>query len=1080
MKERSVVIFPEAKASHSGVTQAVRSEPVPIIVLIVTEDNVHDVVDLLSYLPAAPGMTFIVLERPPVGKKDIFVNDKSERISLFQSQSKMKVQPVREGLPLERDHIYLLSASNPVHFVEGRCQPLPGFVRTSIETSLELFLSSVTAWYGEKTIVVSSLELIDVMQSGLRVVQMEGGYVFAMEDLIGYFPEDGSDFLPSAVDLHLSAGKIAEWLGGFMHGSGVVDVIERNIDAVIDRIRQLLLSRKGIDLSMFRPAAIARRVCRRIVLKGLRDPEQYTSLLETDEQELFRLHEEVLMYVTDFFPDPALMQSLTRTILPVVCQNKVELSPLRVWMPRCMGGEEVVTTAICIAEFLREKGYALTVQVFATDLNQVAIRKARAGFYNEEAVHNVPPRQLKRYFTKMDGGYLIDRSIKDICVFATHNLLKDPPFSHVDVIISRNLMVGFHGAEKQKLLQSFHYALNREGFLSLGKENIESEVAALFAPVAKAPGVYARLEAPAGYTHTSLQTVGKDGERQADGLLLSGYVPAGILVDEHYRVIRYYGHAEPYLRPSPDRLSLHLLKILRDELIFDLKDLFSIVQREEKAARREGILLTDSPEIKEIAMEVVPIISSGRKWRLVIVREVRGAQGEEAAGVKPIANHKDRKIELLEKELREARAQLMVSHEQAAKIQVQLSEAHQEAMASNEELQSLNEELQSINQALETARDDLQSYNLELNTVNADLYQRNKGLEQSAEYAHAIVAAIRQPLMVLQNDLRVRTANSYFCQLFHVTEDELIGHDLYHAADGLFDVAELRNRLHTMLRQRLKTMNFELRHSFARIGERILDLNLARMQDHSGKRNGILIAVEDITDRRLEERIKDEFIGIASHEIKTPAATIQAYSQLLLDEIKGGNDERSVLLVSRLNNQVSRLTRLTKDLLDVTRISQGQIQLRKSYFELNTLIGQTVDEMQMTTSVHLVIGHLPEMPAMWADRERVSQVLSNLLSNAIKYSEGAEEVRIYSLATVENVQISVQDFGIGMSAETLQRVFDRFYRSDDPAAMRHSGMGLGLYIASEIVRKHGGAITVRSEKGIGSTFTAIFPFGKPE
>jgi signal transduction histidine kinase len=230
----------------------------------------------------------------------------------------------------------------------------------------------------------------------------------------------------------------------------------------------------------------------------------------------------------------------------------------------------------------------------------------------------------------------------------------------------------------------------------------------------------------------------------------------------------------------------------------------------------------------------------------------------------------------------------------------------------------------------------------------------------------------------------------------------------------------------------------------------------------------------------MAEQFKDEFIAIASHELKTPATSIQAYTQILYEELLRSGDAGSARIVERLNMQVGHLSHLTRDLLDITRVSHGQLALQEGWFDMGRLVDEVVEGIGLTTPIRIVTGEIQRDLPIWGDRERITQVLVNLLSNAIKYSPESAEINIYTRVMGDTLQLIVQDFGIGMSIDTLEKVFDRFYRADDPSVLQRPGLGLGLYIAADIVRRHGGSITVNSERDKGSVFTVTLPIGKRE
>jgi len=872
----------------------------PIVVFLVTRDELHMVADVLRSLPPLLGMAYVVVESMTKELNGGPAVDGPRSVQLLQGATTMCVQAVEEDPGMEKDHVYWAGQGNG---------------------ELDIFLSSLASIFSERIVVVMSFPMARAVAVGLRVVQMEGGLTLIMGDQREGLKEPGS-YLRDCIDFVVEADAVADKLAGLAERlvAGGLNSLKAGIDGdFLSRIFFILSDRKGIDLSILKEDDVARRIFRRMVLKDTSSREEYFEALAGVTGEADLLYEELLCCSTGFTPEPGLVMQLADRVLPGVMESMTDARSLRIWMPACVCGEEAYAVLFCVIEYLQESGHAVPVQLFASGLNKAAIAKARTGVFSEASVRTVAPGWRRKFFTEKNGLYHINKGLKEMCVFAMHNLLKDPPFSHIDVVIGRNMMVGMDRAGQKKVLESLHYALNEGGWFLPGSHRVGGISDYLFNQVSEEPRVYRRLEGPTGFAHASL------------------------------------------------------------------------------------------------------------------VPEDRGGEDE----------------------------------------------ANEEMMASHVELRSINQELQSINQALEKSRDDLQSCNTELDSVNKDLNQRNRELELSIEHAYAVIAAVRQPLMVLRDDLRIRMVNPYFCQTFRVSPDELEGEYLYTAARGYWDIDELRKKLQGMIAHKLVTMEIELKHVFPRTGEKIFVFTATRIQEE-GKFSDILLAMEDVTERRMVDRFKDEFIGIACHELKTPTTSIMAYSQLLLDELKGASDQRAAMLVERLNNQVGRLARLTKDLLDVTRISQGQISLKKHYFNLNDLIEEMADEMQVTTPIHIIIGELASVPSIWGDEERIGQVLRNLLSNAIKYSPAAKEVRIYTKATKKNVHISVEDLGIGMSTETLQRVFDRFYRSDDPSVNRHPGLGLGLYIASEIIRIHGGTITVKSEKGKGSVFTVILPFGSQD
>lgn len=1018
-------------------------------------------------------MAYIIVEYVPYDETDGQLNGESILPRLLEGRTKMTVNEVTPNMHLEKNKLYVLPPGANVNIVNGRFVFSTPLVRRKDDNVLDLLLANMAYGFGRQVAAIVMPGVTMDITAGLRVIKAEGGFTFLHKDA-GLFQEMARpDEMADCIDFILPPAGITErlkWLKGYFSGigSGSAEAVEVERNQ-LGRIYLFLLNQKGIDFSLYKQSAVLHRILRRMAIAGTDSMEEYAGFLSDNAGEAEHLYRDVLSVVSGIFMEPEISRVLVKEVLPRVLDKRLKTSPLRIWIPLCAGGEEACSVAICVLEYLKEKDIELPVQVFATDLNRATIEKARMGFYEDGALVNLSPRRIRKYFIKVEGGYQVVGPVREMCIFAAHNLLKDPPFSRVDIIVGQNALAGLHMDHWHTVFRSFHYALNAQGWLLLKNWKDSWYPMELFARMEAAPELYSRKEVPAAFPLPAFSRQEPDGEREAAELLLNGYVAAAILIDDVFRIVRYYGDTSPYLRPAGGRPSLHVLQLLDDSIVFDVNHLFERLGKEGRPVRLEGILLTGDSNSREIDVELIPL--RYRNWRLLVFREGGRPSAEGAAALSGTKSEvQARKILSLEKRLRDTEKMLQKANEGSWRMQEQLHTAQEELMSSNEELMSMNE-------ALAMAKLELEVYNHELSTVNTDLYTRNKDLETSIEYAHAIISAIRQPLIILQNDLRVRTANNAFYSYFGLDPEEVKGQYLYTIGDGIFDLEELLGHLGQLSAKRNPSLDMEIKQHFPRHGERVMLLNAAIMEGHTGRRAGILLGLEDITDRKMADRFKDEFIGIASHELKTPATSIQAYTQILYNEFLESNDQRSAALMSRLNSQVTRLAHLAKDLLDITKITQGQINLRKQYFDMNALINDIVEEVQVTTAIRVAVA-VPVIPQVWGDKDRMGQVLVNLLSNAIKYSADSASVDLSAIVRKSAVHLIVQDYGIGMSAETVQKIFDRFYRSDDPASLRHPGLGLGLYISAEIVRRHGGRILVSSEKGKGSVFTVILPFGK--
>jgi len=694
-------------------------------------------------------------------------------------------------------------------------------------------------------------------------------------------------------------------------------------------------------------------------------------------------------------------------------------------------------------------------------------------------------------------------------------------------------------------------------------------------------------------------------EKETDKILLSRYVPASLVVNKDLQILRFHGPIHEYLQPAAGKASLHLLKMVKDELVFELRGLLSQAKKNKQAISKEGIHLKNNGFNRFISIEVNPVKSHllNDPCYLIVFKDDLGAEPQTGKPLKKgKPDRKDRRIEMLEQELKDAREQMKTMNEEFEATREELQSASEEVLSSNEELQSINEEL-------ETSKEELQSTNEELITINEELQLRNADLKESVDYTEAIVQTIRDPLVVLHTDLRVRMANKAFYSLFNLHQD-IDGFYFFELANGLLDVPALRQQLQDTVTRGIGFQDFELTHNFPGLGEKTLLFNAMRMHSEGDKRARILLAIGnvterkgaeeslrrsveqmsesekrlrvaieagkmgtwdwnmetgeilwspdhnrmfgipveqrtgtyqellqhihpndrvhvaellqkaidvrkdfamemrslhangritwiaafgrafyneegkayrligiviDITERKRLENQKEEFIGIASHELRTPVTSIKSYTQLLQQILKEKRDEESVEIIDKLDRQVNRLAHLIADLLDVTRIGEGQLLLHPEVFDITELTQDIVELMQRTTAQHVIVYEPKPLPAVKADRERIGQVMINLISNAIKYSPNSERIIINTEMVNHMLRVSIRDFGIGMSEETRLKVFDRFFRASENNIRNFPGLGLGLFIASDIIKKHGGDIGVESEKEKGTLIFFTLP-----
>ena len=514
------------------------------------------------------------------------------------------------------------------------------------------------------------------------------------------------------------------------------------------------------------------------------------------------------------------------------------------------------------------------MQIFATDISEPAIVKARTGVYTKSEVEGLTPQRLQEFFTKTNGGYHVSKLVRDMCVFAGHDFLKDAPFGKIDFISCRNVLIYMEPYLQKKALTTFHYALNPKGFLLLGKSETSSSVPDLFASSGKKDKLFLRKDVPGRFMQVASQrseqslrhidadpksaNIRTDFQKTADDIILSKYTPAGVVVNEMMDILHFRGKTSPYLEQSRGEPSHNLLKMAKNGLAFELRNILHKVKKEKASIIKENIPLQVNDSQLLITIEAIPLPNIAEPHYLILFHNNNSSSAKQStqsnkktATSKIKNNDPDLRIQQLEQELAHAREDMRgITEDQEA--------ANEELQSANEELQSGSEELQSLNEELETSKEELQSTNEELTVVNQEMIGLNEQVTEELNFAQAIVTTIHEPLLVLGKDLRIKTANSSFYKTFQVNEHETEGILIYDLGNKQWDIPKLRTLLEAILPEKASPFDFEVNHIFETIGQRTMLLNAHEIRRKSGSEKLILLAIEDFTERKQAAKKVEE------------------------------------------------------------------------------------------------------------------------------------------------------------------------------------------------------------------------------
>ena len=716
---------------------------------------------LLESLDSDAGITLVLVQH-------LSPHHDSALVSLLAPHTGMPVVEATEGVRLQRNHVYVIPP-NAQMVLDGSAlhlTPRPGD-RTA-HTPIDSFFTSLAAAARDQAIAVVLSGTASDGAVGIRDVKAAGGITFAQTPASAKF-----DGMPRAaiatgtVDVVLTPSEIGGELSQIarhpysrrpMPGDGAAPA-----DDDLSRVFEILQPATGVDFRHYKLPTVRRRVLRRMALHRIPDIKAYIKLLESSSEEAQGLFQDLLIHVTSFFREPDSFDALAAEVFPRLIGRDAD-RPIRAWVCGCATGEEAYSLAIALLEFLQSKRSAARVQIFATDVSETAVEKARAGVYPASITADVGPERLRRFFTRTDGQYRVSKQIRDLCVFARQDLTKDPPFSRLDLVMCRNVLIYMNAVLQRKLISMFHYALVPDGHLMLGQAESVGPHLVSFSLVDKRVRLY-RKKADYAPAHQHLRPghyavtppakraegLPADPDRsmqvEVSRLILDRYSPAGVVVDADLQIVQVRGQTGTFLEPAQGEASLGLLRMLREGLLYGVRSAFQSARKHKRPARRDDLRVRSGNGWRDVNVEVLPLSEGAREHYLVLFEHARPAKPP-ARTEKPAAG-KGAGVKQLQRELEASRVYMQA-------IIQELEAANEELQSANEEILSSNEELQSTNEELDTAKEELQSTNEELNTVNEELQARNEELSRVNSDLINLVGSVQIAIVIVGGDLRIR------------------------------------------------------------------------------------------------------------------------------------------------------------------------------------------------------------------------------------------------------------------------------------------------------------------------------------
>jgi two-component system CheB/CheR fusion protein len=1091
----------------------------PIVAIGASAGGLEAISELLVALPPETGMAFVLIQHLDPAHESLLPE-------LLAKKTSMPVVQVRDDLNIEAGHLYVIPPNATLTIAQQRFRLTRRPSGAGLHLPVDSFFVSLSEELGSAAIGVVLSGGNSDGSRGARAIKQGGGIVFAQQPESARFPSMPRNAIETGcVDFVLRPEQIAHALAQLGHHPYIqTNTAPDSLDAAADesvepddedslrRLFRRLRTLHGVDFSHYKRSTLRRRLVRRMALRNIVSLADYVTVLEGDSVETAALYQDFLIRVTGFFREPQSFDGLRTQVFPLLCEGRSAKDPIRIWVPGCASGEEVYSIAIALVEHLGERLGSVGVQIFGTDVSEMAIELARAGMFSHNIAQEVSSERLQRFFVKDDSGYVIAKSIRDLCIFARQDVTRDPPFSRLDLISCRNVLIYLDLSTQRRVMHIFHYALRAQASLVLGPSETVGTATDLFdladthlrlyTRKASQPGSTIDLQIPGtGLRHRLRDAaVGDESDRvdeegalrEADRLLILRYAPASVLVDEALNILQFRGETGPYLEHASGPPSLNLHHVARPELLIEIMPAVQEARETGRETHRTGLSVNG---LREVSIEVVPLRRSGAERCYLILFEDGSRRSDNRRMQQPLVaalteSEKDRRLAQLERESTATRDYLQATLQEHEAVKEELKSAHEEVLSANEEYQSTNEELetakeelQSANEELTTTNDELGSRNRELSILNEELNTARQISEHARAYADVIVETVREPLLVLDGELKVLRANHAFYVDFETTPAAVEGHIIYDLGDGQWNTPLLREGLLGVLAHNEPMDAHELSRSVAAVGERMLSLNARKIRGDGERAELILLAIEDVTVRhaasdilRNDARRKDEFLAMLAHELRTPLAPIaHAIHLLRLVDV----DPKSAKLHSMIERQTQRLARLVDDLLDLARIRRGQIELKRETVDLGAIINHAVDasRLRFEQQNHKLAVTLPEQPIyIEGDPVRLEQVVLNLLENSAKYTAPGGRISLRLEYRGGEAIISLRDNGIGLAPEMLENVFDLFTQVDGSLARSGGGLGVGLNLVRRVLDLHGGRIEAHSEGlGKGTEFVVHLP-----
>jgi two-component system CheB/CheR fusion protein len=1056
----------------------------PIVAIGASAGGLEAMARLLDAMPADTGIAFLLVQH-------LDPSHQSQLAELLTSHTTMPIREAEEGMGIEPDHVYVCP---PGHYLGVRY----GVLHLSLPHAgnharlpIDFLIHSLAEECGSRSIGVILSGNGGDGSGALAALRKNGGHIVVQD------PEEAEyDGMPrnailtglvNAVaplaKIPAEIVKLGQLVGAAMPRSSAAAPGKDGAD--VEAIITLLQQKTGQDFSAYKRGTLERRIQRRMGLCGLPTHGfgRYEEILGESREECDLLAEDLLINVTSFFRDPAVFDLLEREITPELIGNLPADQALRVWVAGCSTGEEAYSIAMICRDAIMAARRDIKLQVFASDIDAEAIGTAREGVYPLSVKDDIPADRLARYFVMEDDGYRVTPGLRGSVVFTVQDVLHDPPFSRMDMVSCRNLLIYLKPDAQAKVISLFHFALREKGVLLLGLAETIGNSDGRFQVLHKAERLYRHVAQvrsgepgfPLRFVESIPRLSAQDGRQQlsrqaqlADlcrDLVIDSFAPANMLINSQRHCIYSLGPVSRYLRVASGPPTLDLLAMVPPDLRATLRYAIGQANRDQPFAKTRVCQTVFEGEAIYFTIQVRFVTSEGEDFYLVSFVEEKASSPSA-----PNASDEHSRIQI-----RELERELEATHSELLKAVQSRDALALEQRAINDEALSVNEEFQSTNEELLTSKEELQSLNEELIALNSQLQETLDRQRVASDDLQNILYSTNVATLFLDPELCIRFFTPAARAFFNVIPGDL-GRPLSDL-HSLADDTDLLTDAQIVLRE-----SNTIEREISAPGDLWFLRRIFPYRTQDERVAGVVITFIDITDRRrtataLEEarrkaerssRGKSRFLAVASHDLRQPLQSLKLIQELLQQSVR---DEKSVELIARFDQLLEAMSGMLNSLLDINQIEAGVMEKKVCAFPVASLFDRLETEFQSLADYQgLGLQVVPSGAILHTDPGLLEVMLRNLLANALKYTFKGRILMGCRLRG-DALRIEVWDTGIGIAPDQLPRIFDEFHQVGNPAREREHGFGLGLTIVRELGQFLGHAVEVRSWPGKGSVFS---------